>query len=89
LLPSNVPAFKAAKTFLLKKHRLFVEKGEDAVDEIAEVNKGLRRLEVDVAKNFPLTQGQAAEFRAGLREHVLGIAEAEKKAVDMLQESMK
>lgn len=88
-LPSRVPAFHEAKTLLLKKQRLFVENGEEAVDEIAGVNKLLRKLEADMAKDFPLTPAQAASLRAELREHVLGISETEKKAIELLQGSMK
>lgn len=88
VLPSRVPAFHETKTLLLKKHRLFIESGEDALDEIIEVNKQLRRLETSMVKGFPFTPAQAADFRAELREKVLAIMETEKRAVMQMQESM-
>ncbi|MBL8063811.1 MAG: hypothetical protein JNK32_12360 [Anaerolineales bacterium] len=88
-LPSHVPVFHEAKTLLLKKHRAFIENGEDGMEEIADANKRLRKLEVEVAKNFPLTSAQTVEFRAQLREHIMAISEIEKKAVELLQESMR
>jgi hypothetical protein len=88
ILPSRVPAFREAKSLLLRKHQSFVKDGEDALDEIAEVNSRLRKLEADVAKNFPLTQDEVVSMRAELREHVLGISMMEQKAIEMLQGSM-
>jgi len=89
LLPSSVPAFHEAKTLLLRKHQLFVQRGEETVDEITEINSCLKKLEADMAKDFPFTQGEAAEMRANLCEHVLTISEIERKAIELLQGSMK
>lgn len=89
LLPSNIPAFHEAKTLLLRKHQTYVENGEDGLGEIREINTRLKKIETDMAKNFPLTQSQTADFRSTLREHVLGILETEKNAIELLQNSMK
>lgn len=85
ILPSNIPPLGEAKKLLLQKHRLFVEQGEDGRDEIKKINVRLKKIEAEITKNFPMTDSQAAEFRAGLREHLLAIADVEKKAVEMLQ----
>jgi hypothetical protein len=66
-----------------------VENGEDGLGEIREINTRLKKIETDMAKNFPLTQSQTADFRSTLREHVLGILETEKNAIELLQNSMK
>jgi hypothetical protein len=89
LLPSNVPAFHEAKTLLLRKHQTFVENAEGAADEIRAINLRLKKLEADMAKNFPLNQSQTSDFRAGLRDHVWGILETEKTAIELLQNGMK
>lgn len=89
LLPASVPALAEAKELLLKKHQTFVENGEDALAEILKVNLRLKKLEADMARNFPLSEGQTADFRAVLREHLLGIAEVEKEAIELLQAGMK
>lgn len=89
LLPSEISEFADAKKLLLKKHRIFIENKEDALEEIKNINSRLKKLEVEIAKNFPLTEAETADFRAALREHVLGIAEVEREAVEVLQESMK
>ncbi|HNB87225.1 MAG TPA: BtrH N-terminal domain-containing protein [Anaerolineales bacterium] len=89
LLPSNIPAFHEAKTLLLRKHQSFIENGEDAADEILEINTRLRKLEAGMAKNFPLTELQTTEFRTNLRQRVFEILETEKIAIEVLQSSMR
>ncbi len=89
LLPSSIPALAEAKKLLLQKHHAFVENGDDALEEITTINSRLKKIEAEMADHFPLTAAQTADFRAGLREHLLGIADAEKVAVELLQENMK
>lgn len=89
LLPSNIPAFHEAKTLLLRKHQSFVENGDDALKEIREINARLKKIGMDMAKNFPLTPSQTADLRTSLRQHVLGILDAEKNAIELLQNGMK
>lgn len=89
ILPSNISSFDEVKKLLLQKHKLFVEHGEDARDEIEKVNVRLKKIEAEITKKFPMTLSQTTEFRTELREHVLGIAETEKQAIDLLQASMK
>ena len=89
LLPSSIPALAEAKKLLLQKHHAFVENGDDALEEITTINSRLKKIEAEMADHFPLTAAQTADFRAGLREHLLGIADAEKVAVELLQECMK
>jgi hypothetical protein len=89
LLPSTVSAFQEAKTLMLRKKQLFVDQGDDAMDEIREINSRLKKLEQTAAKDFPLTGAQVLELRQTLREHVLKISEIEQKAIELLQASMK
>ena len=88
ILPAAVPLFHEAKTLKLRKHKLFIEKGEEAKEEIREINLQLKKLEEKAAKNFPLTKEEAARFRSNLREHILTISGIEQKAIEMLQGSM-
>jgi hypothetical protein len=89
LLPSRVPAFRETKSLLTKKHQLLVENKGSALEEVIAINKKLKKIEADMAKNFPLSPSETADLRSELREHVLGIAQSEKGAVDALQASMK
>jgi hypothetical protein len=89
LLPSTVPALHEAKTLRLRKKQLFVDQGDDAMNEIREINSRLKKLEAAAAKDFPLTQTQAVELRQNLHEHLMKISRIEQKAVQLLQASMK
>jgi hypothetical protein len=88
ILPEDVPLFYEAKSLKLQKHKLFIEKGEAANEEIRELNLQLKRLEGEAKKNFPLKNEDAAKFRANLRGKVLAISDVERKAIEMLQGSM-
>lgn len=88
-LPSPIPPFQEAKSLINKKHRLLFENRQDSLREVSGINKKLKKIEADVAGQFPLSPGEAADFRAGLRERLLRIAEAEKRAVEFLQSAMK
>ncbi len=63
--------------------------GADAQEEIAEINARLKKIEAGAMKSFPLSSEEYAELRAEWREHVLGIAEVERTAIEMLQENMR
>ena len=89
LLPSGIPALAEAKRLLMQKHTAFIENADDALEEITKINSRLKTIEAEMADCFPLGEAQTADFRAELREHVLGIAGVEKEAVELLQESMK
>lgn len=89
LLPSSVPALAETKKLLLLKHHAFVENADDALEEITKINSRLKEIEAEMADRFPLTEAQTADFRAELREQLLGIAAVEKEAIELLQGSLK
>lgn len=89
LLPSRVIVFKEVKSLLLRRHQVYFEMGDDAQDEIADINARLKKIESTAMKNFPLSPEEYADLRIEWREHVLGIAETERTAIEMLQASMK
>ena len=88
LLPDDVPMLSESKRLIQKRHRLFVERGEAALPDIKKINIRLRELLKAAETDFPLSQSQAAEFRANLREIVLKISAVEKQAVDQLQSAI-
>lgn len=85
LLPKNVAIFHEAKTLLFRRHKFFVQNGENAQDEIVEINARLKEIEVEMGKKFPLSETETAGFRSDLREHVFSISAIERKAVELLQ----
>lgn len=88
LLPDDVPMLGESKTLIQKKHNLFIKKGETASPEIKQINARLNELLEQSKTDFPLSNAQAAEFRANLRDILLKISAVEQQAVDLLQNAI-
>jgi hypothetical protein len=88
LLPDDVPLLGESKTLIQKKHNLFVEKGEAALPEIQQINSRLNEILLQSETDFPLSNAQAADLRAHLRDILLKINTVERQAVDLLQNAI-
>ena len=88
LLPNVVPLLGESKKLIQKKHDLFVEKGESALPEIKKINTRLNELLKQSEIDFPLSNAQAADLRANLRDILLKIKTMEEQAVELLQRAI-
>ena len=88
LLPDNVPLLGESKNLIQKRHDLFINKGESALEEIKKINSRLDELLKESKTDFPLSNVQAAEFRTNLRDILLKISAVEQQAVDLLQNAI-
>jgi hypothetical protein len=88
LLPDEVPPFKETRELMVRSHKLFLEQGGAALDEIRGINARLDEIKAEVAADFPLDEAQVLAMRENLRTHVLGIHDIEQEAVAALQEAM-
>ncbi len=88
LLPGKIPPFKETRELLLRRRKLFVEKGGQALAEIKPINARLDSIRDALNKAFPLTAGEAAALREQVRESVLKVGELEKAAYESLQAAM-
>jgi hypothetical protein len=88
LLPDDVPMLGESRRLIQKKYDLFINEGNEALPEIRECNARLRELLKESETDFPLSQAEAAGFRAKLRDILLNISEVEQKAVDALQSAI-
>jgi hypothetical protein len=88
LLPDDVPLLGESKKLIQKKHDLFVEKGETALPEIKTINTRLNELLAESERDFPLSNAQAADLRASVRDILLKIKRVEEEAVDLLQRAI-
>jgi hypothetical protein len=88
LLPDDIPLLGESKSLLQREHELFVEKGGAALDEIKGIHTRRNELLKQAETDFPLSQSEAADFRAHLREMLLKIGAVEQKAVDSLQRAV-
>jgi len=88
LLPDDVPALQEAKELLTRKHRLFIEQGAEASEEIRQINARLEALRKDASEHFPMSEAEVVVFREGLSEQVLKIHDLERAAIESLQAVM-
>lgn len=88
MLPDDVPLLGESKQLIQKKHELFIDQGESALTEISEINVRLNELLKEAETDFPLTDAQAADFRANLRDILLKICAKEQEAVTLLQNAI-
>jgi hypothetical protein len=88
LLSDDIPLLGESKTLIQREHDLFVEKGEAALDEIKSIHARRNVLLKHAESDFPLSQSEAADFRAHLRDMLLKISAVEQKAVDSLQRAV-
>ena len=82
------PCWARVKKLIQKKHDLFIQKGEAALPEIKQINIRLNELLEKSKTDFPLSNAQAAELRANLRDILLQISVVEQTAVDLLQNAI-
>jgi hypothetical protein len=85
MLPDDVPLLGESKRLIQKKHDLFINKGEAALPEIKQINSRLNQLLEESKTDFPLSNPQASELRANLRNILLKISVVEQQAVEMMQ----
>jgi hypothetical protein len=85
LLPDDIPLLGESKRLIQKKHDLFIEKGEAALPEIKQFHSRLNEILSQSERDFPLSNAQAADLRANLRDILLKIGAAERQAIDLLQ----
>lgn len=88
LLPDDVPLLGESKKLIQKKHDLFINKGDAALSEIKQINTQLNGFLKQSETDFPLSNVQAAEFRANLRDILLKISAVEQQAVDLMQNAI-
>jgi hypothetical protein len=88
LLPDDVPMLKEAKELLDRKRTAFIEQGKEGLATIREANQRLKALQAEATANFPLSETEAADFRARLATQVTKIRALESDAVNCLKAAM-
>jgi hypothetical protein len=85
LLPDAVPLLGESKLLIQRAHDLFIEQGDAALPEIKKCYLRLTELLKQSEIEFPLSQAEAAIFRAHLSDILLRISAVEHEAVESLQ----
>lgn len=88
LLPDSIQPFAQTRELMWRKHRLFIEKGSQALPDIQEINGELDKIRQEMNDDFPLSQEQAIHHREEMAGAILNIHDQEKEAVDALQSTV-
>ena len=88
LLPDEIPLLGESKKLIQKKYDLFINQGDSALAGIKKINSRLNELLEESKTDFPLSNVQAAEFRANLRDILLKISAVEQQAIELLQNAI-
>ena len=88
LLPDEIAPFKQIRELKLSIHRLFLQKGGAALDQIHEQKAQLKALEDAAGNDFPLDAAGVLAMREALSTQVLTIRNTEEKAVAELRSAM-
>ena len=88
LLPDEVPLLKEAKHQMLSRRDLFVNEGDNALDEIEAANARLREIHALATDEFPMSGEEVTAMRQRLAADVREISDIEREAIDLLQAAM-
>ncbi len=88
LLPDEINLFKETRVLMLKRHKLFLDMGNSAMEEIHEIDDQLNIIKTQVRESFPLDSNQADELKALIAAKVLAIRDIEFDAVQDLQKAL-
>jgi hypothetical protein len=88
LLPDEVEPLRETRTLLLRRHALFLERGNAALDEIRQIDARLDAIKAEISTDFPLSDQEATALRENIAAHVLCIHDIEAEAVSALREAM-
>ncbi len=86
LLPSDAPMLGEARDAIDSRTKLFIESGAARIDEIIAHRDRLDALKTQSESDFPLSEAEIADLRAGIRDQVLRVRDAEEAAVMALKD---
>lgn len=80
VLPDHIAPLAETRRVLAKKYAVFLEKGQEGLDEVAELSQQLNDVEEELNRHFPLSDSEVHALFAEMQDHLEGIYEAEKEA---------
>jgi hypothetical protein len=88
MLPDEISPFQEIRELTLRRHRLFIDQGNEAVDEMRAIDRRLAEIKASVAADFPLDEAGVQALRQAIAEQVMEICEIEETAVSALRKAM-
>lgn len=88
LLPDGVDLFRETRELMVRRHRLFLNRGNDAREEMVQIDARLEELRAAATADFPLDPAGVAAMRERIAERVMAVHDVESEAVSALREAM-
>lgn len=88
LLPDDVSLLQETRTLMVRRHTLFLDAGNDALDEIKEIDRRLADLRDEAAAAFPLDEDAVSALHQHIAGRVMEVHDVERVAVGALQEAV-
>lgn len=88
LLPDDVAELAETRQLMLRRHRLFLEQGSAALDDIQQVTARLAEIKAQVSESFAMDDAGVIAMREDISRHVMRIHDIEMEAVEELQAAM-
>ena len=88
LLPDEVEPFRETRDLMLQRHRFFLNRGNEALEEMVQIDARLDAIKSAVTADFPLDAAGVAAMRERIAECVMDVHDAETGAVTALREAM-
>ena len=85
LLPDSVALLGETRELMLRRHHLFLSRGNDALAEIIQIDARLNTLKLAAGNAFPLDAAGVADMQEDIRDHVRTIRAIETEAVAALR----
>jgi hypothetical protein len=87
-LPDEIEMLNQGRELLARRHRLFIERGDDALEEILAIGEEFNLLRTRASEHFSLSAEEAAPLRQRMSDQVLAIREIEAEAVEAMRGAM-
>jgi len=88
LLPDEIDPLRETRELMLHQHRLFLDRGNGAVEEMAQIDVRLDAIKDSVTADFPLEPAAVTAMRERIADHVMVVHETESQAVDALRAAL-
>jgi len=88
LLPDEIPLLQESRALMVRRHRLFLDQGNAALQQIKDIDRRLAELRREASDAFPLDEDAAADLRRRIADRVMDVHDVEQGAVGALQEAM-
>lgn len=88
LLPDEVDPLRETRELMLRRHRLFLARGNGALEEMEQIDGRLDAIKDAITAEFPLDAAGVAAMRERIADHVMAVHDVEADAVAALREAM-